>query len=579
MPLGKPLWLPIPTGGAWSNVILNIGAFTHSKQAPIEVRRFTTGSTADIGTGPGARVRADCEFEHQEKLVGLGEAFPADAIIIELKVPASLGTTSLTTTRKGRALRTARFFDRAWRGEALAQVSSPFMREWLAQVLLSALTYEAIQQQTDLQSASNALREGSASIGIQDVLTTLFESQIVEADDRKVTLDGDDRLRQELQALLSDNAILQELYASAAVLWMPPDPEWDSWLQTVYHSTMGAAVLRAIVDLCPTLDPDDLLVDLMCGASETVPQSGLPVHKVWISERAPGGNGHIEEFLRSYAEDPRRFFSTIRAALDIGEFEFIDQQLNRLLDVLLAQESPSAVRECVHRFRSSATHAEMAQASKEMRLALVREGFAVFHGFLTSVGTRLLRQGTGSATDSFVSKSIRRWNSEEERLGVEIDLRIIAYCLSQAGEIDEVAREAGIPSGYDLRSWRMSAIYGLLWPRGRHVRQSALHMRNPFKDLPNIERLLVIDTLHDERELVSVEDEAWFEQATAPLSAGKLVTLTCTETHGERLADALSFLITNPIDSGYLRTYARLQCFRKSGDELRVDIELAEAEQ
>lgn len=580
VPLGEPLWLPVPPGSVWEAIIGRIGAFTHTKHAPVEVRRFTTGASAEIGIGAGNRVRVDTRFQRAGQAVGLGVMFPADAITIELKIPADLVATGLSTTPKGRALRTSRFLDRAWRGEVLATVGSPFVREWLAQILLSALTYEAIQEQTDLQRAAEAFRQGTASIQLQDVLSALFQSQVIESDDQRVTLDGDDRLRRELHGLLGQADILQELYACASVLWEPASAEWHSWLQAVYETTLAAAILRAIGDLCPTLDTEDLLVDLGHGpiAGMSVSSPTENTRQVWISERAPGGNGHVEEFLRCYAEDPRRFFSTVRAALEMSEFELIDQQLNRLLETLLDEETPSTVRECVHRFRFSGTHSDMAQTSKELRLALVGEGFSVFHGFLTSVGTRVLRQGTGPATDAFVAGSMRRWNLEEDRLGVEIDLRVMAYCLSQTTGIDEVAREAGVPVG-DLQSWRMSAIYGLLWGRGRQVRNFSLQIRNPFAELPPIERLLVIDSLRDERLRVSVEEDEWFDKAAPPLSAGKLVTLTCRDVNGERLADALSFLITNPIDSGYLRTYARLQRFHKSDGEFNVDVELVEAVQ
>ena len=574
--LGSPLWLPIPSGLAFPDVILRIGTFMHANHSPVEVRRFSTGSVAEVGLTSGIRTQGDCRFVRNGKPIGLGDAFPADAILIEICVPDDLAHSSLTPTPTGRAVRTARYFDRAWRGDVLQQVSSPFAREWLAQILLSAITYEAIHQHIDLESATDSLRQGTASITLQDVLTALFESQIVESDDQQVTLSTDDRLRQELQGLLLNSSLVHDLYSSAAVLWQAPDPSWHSWLQSVYRSTMAAALMRAIGDLCPTLDSDDLLVDIEFGPSHDR-HCLSEVHQIWISERAPGGNGHVEEFMRAYADDPRRFFSMIRAALDVSEFELIDKQLNRLLDTMLAEEPPSGLRECVRRFRSSTTHAELGRASKELRLSLVREGFSVFHGFLTALGTRILRQGAGSAADSFISRSIQRWSAEESRLGVEVDLRIFAYYLSQSADIDEVARQAGFPSGQDLRGWRMSAIYGLLWARGRYVRQSALHLRNPFHDLPPIERLLVVGSLRDERVRLSVESETWFEEAAAQLSNGKLVTLTCSEFSGESLANALTFLITNPINSGYLRTYARLQSYRKSDGELNVDIELPEA--
>lgn len=581
IPLGAPIDLPLPHGSAWDTIFTRLRVYTHSKQAPLEVRRFATGSRAEVGVGPGNRVGIECTFELDGVPAGLGLSFEADAIAIELRVPANLSVTSLTDTAKGRALRTVRYLDQAWRGEVLAGIPNPFMREWLAHILLSALTYEAIRAQTDLRAASESLRAGQASIRLQDVLSALFQSQIIESDGQRIILDGDDRLRQDLQALLGQPTIVDELHASARLLWDSSDPAWEPWLAQVYESTIAAGVLRAIGDLCPTLDTEDLIVDLGRGPSvaglDSGPASGT--REIWISEKSPGGNGHVEEFLRLYAQDPRRFFSGIRAALEVSEFEIIDAQLSTLTRLLLDDTSISPVRESVRQFRASDTHAEMTRLSKELRVGLVREGFSVFHAFLTALGTRVLRPGTGPETDTFVDQAMRRWRAEEARLGVEIDLRIMTYCLSQSDDIDEVAREAGLPAAQDLPSWRMSTIYGLLWARGTQVRHYGLELYNPFAELPQVERLLVIDRLQEERVLIDLEDPQWFATAAGALSEGHLVTLRCTDARGELLAEALSFLVTNPIDSGYLRSYARLHRVRRSDDSVEADVELVEAVQ
>jgi hypothetical protein len=263
----------------------------------------------------------------------------------------------------------------------------------------------------------------------------------------------------------------------------------------------------------------------------------------------------------------------------MGEFELIDHQLGKLINLMVAEDSDSRVRELVEEFRGTANHEKLLRASREMRVALVREGFAPFHGFLVSVANRLLRSGAGTAMDHYLSEVIKRWDAEEERLGLEIDLRVMCYWLSQSEDIENVVAEVGGPPGQGRGAWRMSAIYGLLWARGRVVRQSALQMWNPFVELPLIERLLVAETLMDDRVRISVEDEDWFAKAAQVLAEGRLVTLTCLEVQRERLADTLSVLITNPIDVGYLRAYARLQGLRQSMDVLEADIEVVEAVQ
>lgn len=581
VPLGQPLWLQPPSGSIWNTLIPKLGFFMHAHHSPIEVRRFATGSTAEVGIGPGVKVNLSVEFRQAGQSAALGAAFPADGVVFQVKIPERLYASNSSSKEKWCALRAARFMDCARRGDALSNVPNSFMRDWLAQVFISALTYEAIQHQVNLNVAADSIANGTASIPLNQVLSILFQSQVINTPDGETRLGGQDHLRRDLDVLLSDPAILDELHSLARVLWEPISDEWEPWLRNVYQCSLGAALLRSIVDLCPTINPDDLAVDLGRGPIVNAHLAPFESYtkEIWITEKSPGGTGLIEEFMRSYAEDPRRFFSMVRSSLEICEFEFIDQQLTQLLKVMVDEDSNSRTRELVHRFRATSSHAEMMQVSKDLRLALVREGYSPFHGFLVSMGNRILRPGAGSATDRFLYSSIQRWNTEEARLGIEIDLRVICYWLSQSSEIDAVVSESGIPVGQDLGSWRMSTIYGLLWPRGRAIRKLPLQLRNHFVDLPEIERFLVIDTICDDRVRVSVEDGEWLERTAELLAAGRLVTVTCPERTGTRLAEALNALITNPVETGYLRAYARLQGFRRSVNMLEADLELLEAVQ
>jgi hypothetical protein len=155
----------------------------------------------------------------------------------------------------------------------------------------------------------------------------------------------------------------------------------------------------------------------------------------------------------------------------------------------------------------------------------------------------------------------------------------MTYYLSQSDEIDRVISDVGGPPVGDRSAWRSSAIGGLLWPRGQAIRRSALQMRNPFAELPLIERLLVSESIGDDRVCVSMLDAGWLKKASEQLAAGRQVTLTCPETGRGNLAAALNSLVTNPVESGYLRAYARLQGIRQTRSLIEADIELVEAVQ
>ena len=581
VPLGVPDWLLPPMESVWNTIVRRVGFFLHASNVPVEVRRFATGSNAEVGVGKGNRRRIAIDFALDVGAAAIGAAFTADGVVFQIALPDRLFARDAGKAAKWRALRTGRFMDDAWRGVVLSGVPNPFLREWLAQIQLSAITYHAVQRQVSLEVAAAAVANGTATISPVEVLGVLFQSQVVDVEDEELQLGGQDRLRQELEDLLHEETVSEELRKASNRLWEPLTEEWEPWLRLAYHSTLACALLRALCDLCPTIDPGDLVVDLQrgpTGKEDRAPPEPELV-EIWITEQGPGGSGLIEEFMRRYAEDPRRFFSMVRAALEMGEFELIDHQIARLLDVLTADESDSSTRSVIARMRSARTHAELSQLSKQLRIAMVREGFSPFHGFVVSLANRILRPGAGPATDRYLASALARWKSEEERLGIEIDLRVLCYWLSQSSEIDAVVAEVGIPQGSEGGAWRMSAIYGLLWARGRAIREAPLQVRNPFVDLPHIERLLVIDTICDERVLVSAEDPSWLETAAARLADGHLVTLTCSE-HGRiQLSQALDALICNPIEAGYLRAYARLQGVRQAAGMMEADIELAEAVQ
>jgi len=580
VPRGLPTWLEPPEGSIWNNLIVRLGFFTHARHAPIEVRRFAIESKAEIGVERGVKIPLTINFSHLGQGVALGAAYSGDGVVFQIRIPDNLNCESDRDSEKWRALRTSRFFDRVWRGEALSTVPSPFLREWLAHVFLSSLTYEAIQAEITLQEAACRIVSGTASINLSQVLTDLFQSQAIQPED-ECESNNKDRLRQDIEALMLQPAILEELQALAQLLWEPISDEWTPWLRKIYQCTLGCALLKTIGDLCPAINMDDLSLDLDRGPllHDHLALCEASLVEVWITEKNPGGSGLIEEFMRNYADDPRRFFSMVRATMEMGEFELIDYQMVNLLKLLTSGNLDSETLNVVNSMRAETSHEQLTQSSRYLRRSLLREGFSPFHGFLVSVGNRILRPGTGMATDRYLGKAIQDWRSEEERLGIEIDLRVICYWLSQSSDIDAVVNDGGIPAGEGRNAWRRSAIYGLLWARGRAIRQSPLQAWNPFVEFPPVERLLVIDTVQDERERVSVDNPHWLKDVTELLAKGRLVTLVCGEKNRVALGSALHALITNSVDTGYIRAYARLQGVRQTNGEMEADIELLEAVQ
>ncbi len=573
------LTLALPKGSPWAGLVSGVSFFTHQNLSPVEVRRFALASDADIKYRDGRSIRKRFTFQDGEAPTAVGLSITVDALCLRLSFPSdmwnSLGGEEGALCR---AMRTARFHHQARLGPYLASVDNIFAREWLAHLMLSALANEAVLKGVSLVQAAENLAAGRADLSIEATLVLLFQSATV--DDADAHGNVQDKLRADLEAYMRDPTVVTDLNRLAAILWRPIDESWEPWLRECFSATIAAAASSAIANLCPELDTDSLVVDLDAGPREADDVfSGQAPGEIWISEIAPGGNGLIEEVLKQYADDPRRFFSQMTTALQDNDFLLSDFQLTRYLQTLV-EDPEGDLATATARYRAAYGAKESYARFTELRQGLANEGYITFHGFTVALANRVVRPGSGPASDAFLLDALTHWSSEEARLGVELDARVVAYRLSNRADIDAALMDVGIeaPSvGAEL--WRFGVIYSLLWPRGAQIRRSGLELYSPFGELPIAEPLLVKAHLSESLDAIDLRDDDWRDRCLNRLAELGAATLSCSMNNAELLANAFSFLATNPVHSDYLSVYARVQALRRIGDAFAVDIDIAEAVQ
>jgi hypothetical protein len=293
---------------------------------------------------------------------------------------------------------------------------------------------------------------------------------------------------------------------------------------------------------------------------------------------APGGNGQIEEVLRRYSEDPRRFFNLMTAALRDNDFALSDFQLGRFLETVVETDPDGGIAIATQAFRDAYGADESHRRFATLRQALADGGFVTFHAFMVALANRVLRPGSSLESDAFFLEAMRRWDAEEARLGVELDARVLAYRLSRRDDIDLALSFAGIDAPtINPDQWRFGVIYGLLWPRGAQIRQSGLRLSSIFIDLPVPEPLLVRPHISEGAVRIDVCAADWQARCLSLLADVGAVTLKCPTAAADRLADAFAFLATNPVQTNYLSVFARAQAVRRVADYFEVDVDVAEA--
>jgi hypothetical protein len=573
------LVLEMPQRDPWSNLVSEVRFFTHQNLAPVEVRRFAVASAAEIKYRDGISSQKTFTFEVDGDPVAVGFSLDTDALCLKLDYPdaiwSSLGSEDSALYR---AIRTARFHHQATRGPYFASVDNIFARAWLAHLLLATLSNEAIAKSISLREAAENLATDRADLSLGASLTILFQSAVV--DDVDAHGNTQDKLRQSLSIHLANPAIIADLHSLAAILWTPVGQTWEPWLQECFSATIAATAMSAVASLCPEIDVDSLVADIDPGAREPDDIfSSSPSCEVWISEISPGGNGLIEDVLKQYADDPRRFFSLMTATLRDNDFLLSDFQMVRFLKELETHPDGD-IAEATALYRSAYGAQESHDRFTELRQTLAGEGYVTFHAFIVAIANRILRPGSGPASDSFLLEALTRWSSEEIRLGVELDARVIAYRLARRADIDTALFGAGIEvPTINPDQWRFSVIYSLLWPRGAHIRRSNLNLYSPFRDLPIAEPLLLKPHLSGGLEVIAIQTEGWEEQCLARLASEGAATLVCPMRAASDLAGALSFLATNPVQADYISVYARVQAVRRVEDAFEIDLNIAEAVQ
>lgn len=555
-------------------------ACTHAGQSAALVRRYATGSRADLWVEQGTSrypVTVNWRFMDGQAPCGIGFEIDTDALVFVLQLPADLSTAiDWSNERRLRAARTARYAWECKNGPDLsAVVANPFLRDWLGQVYQTTAVWLA-RTQRNLRSALDELAQGQHQDVMKVVLRTVFQALDDEDDD--LPEDKSDRLRQSLEAELQDAAVLAALRKAARVLVDPIGPEWNEWLSLTLRTTLGAALLEGIQQACPQVDGDSLIVDIDPG----VQSDGSPLKdfQIWVSEVNPGGNGLIEQVVDLMATQPEALFRHVEAALGESEFEVTERQLRETLHALAQESDNQDLAEAFAAVRHAESSRDTRDRFAELRVLLVQRGQAVYHGYAVALSLRLLRQEYPRELDVLLSRVLKAWDDLETFHAIEVDVRLVCALFSDDASLDQAlaAAQFELPGG-DRRSWRFSVLLGLLWARGHALRAVALPLSNRYGDSTAAsERLLLGQWLTTRQPPIDPRNPGWQALLRERLLHGSRATVSVpAHEAAEYLPPVVQEAMTMPVQFAYLNVYARLAAVKRVDGHIEWTFEVPES--
>jgi len=569
---------PVSERLMWNALVTEVRFYTHLARTPIEVRRFTTGSDANILVGssqPGPyrqftsskEHRIETWFDRKGNDIALGFTQTVDAVAFVIRIP------DVATLRKSfdpameRSQRTAYFRHLVLAAKEELPEASIFQLDWLQQALLGALGERSYNDNVDLPEAFRRLHAQGPGKAILSVLDRILEAQIDPDSDETARGRHGERLAQ----LCEDDSVIETLIRFAPSLWTAPDTVFDDWLYERMRTTMGAALLATCAELTPGRSDQGLLLDLDAGPADALNEDSSHEEIIWISESILGGNGLIETVLQGYERDPRRFFALVEQALQARDLELVAHELPRVLDLL--QTDVATTAETV---RTAQGLAETQKAHEELRRQLREGGVLCTHSVYAALTHRLLCPGATTTTVTFLAKLLERWDALEAHCQVEVEPRIFTYLMARDDNLLSFYPSAPAECLADP-VWRAGVIHSLLWTRGGALRATALKPYNPFVSFPPTDRALVLLALPDAGSVITLGSDAWRESLEESLEKQGHAYLKTNANNTEELKEALLLLTEQPMEVEFLHLHPHVEGVRRSHEGFLVSLVLSEA--
>jgi len=567
---------------AWHRLIPGVSVFTHNQHHPLLARRYSTSATCSLSLNhPSQRFDLNISFVDglNSDPVGIGFQQEVDGLCFTTTIPEDFrldhGNTDDPVVRSAR---TAYFEFKVLSDELLGVNTSTFERDWLSQIVLSAITASALKEDTSLVEALSAVSAIGAPI-LNRVLSAIFQTlEVQESEEPETNPDETSGQKQRVHERISDlcanKEIRDRLFQLARVLF-EEDEGWTRWCLDRVFATLGGALYEACLQISPTAGLDELLLDLGQDRDNPSVNQNIRSRTIWITESNLGGNGIIEDISQRLISDPLLFFKLVESALQATEYEVVDLELNRFLDLI---HNDSAFTNLVETIRSANNHDSFNANNESLKKALNQCGILVNHSVISAIYSRILKSGSSQITDTFLKELTALHRSREERIGVEIDPRVFAFIVSQDESIYERPLKS-IDNGQHIgdSSWRFQAILSLLWPTGRKIRAMGLDSYNPFAALPETDRRLVLELMRDEKIEVQLSDKDWRTQIEDALKAKGEVILVASGDQNSNLKASIALLFTEPLNIDFMRLYPRVSGAMKVNTQIKVTLQLPEA--
>lgn len=559
---GSPMQASVPELAAWQGRIVGVGFATHAAGNPLEVRRMTYGAVCDVARGtPVSRERVSVRYTLDNEDAAMGFASSVDALQVQVAA-LDVEAPRIREHLRSRQWRTKAFTRVVAEDARIGTHANVFQRGWLALVYLAAFAVRGLQKETP-EAIHAALADGAWREHVEQVIQMLYRQDPTAGGVQAAGGGAADRVTADLQALSQLPDVARAMDEAGALLFSAEvEKDTGELARRAYRDTLAAAVLEAVLRICPDAQDGDVTIDVVAG-------NGEDVDTIWISETSEGGLGVVEALAYRYGEDPARFWTLVAAALRPNAYEYTDRRLTDLLRHVVEEEPGGELARAIAQVRTVGSAGAAAAALRQVRAAWGALDGAPRHGDVAALATRLLRPGSDRMTDAAAWALIQAWDGLEETVGIEVDARVVAYAAG-AGVVP-------LP-----RALTADQAFSMLWPRGDQARNHHLESYQPYRDSEQpavLDRLLVALVHAQDVPRIDATADDWVEQYQDTLAHEAEVDLVLPLNQPEVLRAVMLQVPLVEVDRGVMRVYGEVVQVSRDHQHVLVRSVIKESEQ
>jgi hypothetical protein len=554
--------IDFPVQNALKPLFVQIEYFTSDEHNSIKLTRFATHGEGIKKTSKGEEFPYKYKFVHNGEDCSIGFQRYVDGIRFDLHntntrhlVGSSLGLKIFSVSKPD-------FFDYLLKNDSnITDKVNVFKRQWLVQIVLSAVTAICISKDVTLQEAIEEYKRDLVRISIR-TLEAIFHTTIVTDEDNSSTTD-DTKVKKELQGLIEDTSFMNRILKHLETLEgnLEDNIHFHQWMKLTIIDSVAATIKAALEEMLPDINTDDTNVDII-------------ENSIWISETESGGLGIITKIISSLKHTPSLFEELILSNINYCPRNTIASSLKLVLKHI-ENEQLSFV---IDKIREEQRIELQQEYLKKLQFILDRLGIPPKRELIVGMAGKFFRTNRSKQTDLFMKEIHEFWEIEQDRLQFQITPNVFSVASLRRDEISDKLKDLMQSVNMQLNADKQKFLFleSFLLHDCHDSCPECLNLYSPYQSFSKPSRLLLRALIKSTHEVQHFPSENFFENSIKVLESEKRLRVVVSTAEKSVLQNELFRLFHTPIEFKFQLYYPFLERVTNNGESWYYDVSVRE---